>query len=102
MTKVAIVGATGPTGFHLAAELRKTPAALRVVARSADKLARLFPDAEIEKRPATFPVVVAELTDGRLELTENDRGIAGERRARPLRRVRQQRLERGHESIAGR
>ena len=24
MTKVAIVGATGPTGIHLAAELRKT------------------------------------------------------------------------------
>ena len=24
MTTIAIVGATGPTGFHLAAELRKT------------------------------------------------------------------------------
>ncbi len=60
MTKVAIVGATGPTGFHLVAELRKTPAALRVVARGMDKLARLFPDAEIEKRPAD--VLNAEAT----------------------------------------
>lgn len=52
MTKVAIVGATGPTGFHLAVELRKTPAVVRVVARGRDKLARLFPDAELEKYPA--------------------------------------------------
>ena len=52
MTKVAIVGATGPTGIHLAAELRKTAAAVRVVARGMDKLAQLFPDAAVEKRPA--------------------------------------------------
>jgi len=52
MTKAAIVGATGPTGIHLAAELRKTTAAVRVVARSMDKLARLFPDPTVEKRPA--------------------------------------------------
>jgi len=52
MTKAAIVGATGPTGIHLAAELRKTTAALRVVARSMDKLARLFPDPAVEKWPA--------------------------------------------------
>ena len=52
MTKVAIVGATGPTGIHLAAELRKTAAAVRVVARGMDKLTRLFPDAAVEKRPA--------------------------------------------------
>jgi hypothetical protein len=43
MTKVAIVGATGPTGIHLAAQLRNTAAAVRVVARSMNKLARLFP-----------------------------------------------------------
>ena len=48
MTKVAIIGATGPTGFHLAAELRKIPAVVRVVARGRDKLARLSPDAELE------------------------------------------------------
>jgi uncharacterized protein YbjT (DUF2867 family) len=52
MTTVAIVGATGPTGIHLAAELRKTTATVRVVARGMDKVARLFPDAVFEKRPA--------------------------------------------------
>jgi nucleoside-diphosphate-sugar epimerase len=52
MTKVAIVGATGPTGIHLATELRKTDAAVRVVARSMDRLVRLFPDTAIEKWPA--------------------------------------------------
>jgi nucleoside-diphosphate-sugar epimerase len=52
MAKVAIIGATGPTGIHLAAELRKTTATVRVVARSMDKLARLFPDAVFEKLPA--------------------------------------------------
>jgi len=49
MTKVAIVGATGPTGIHLATELRKTDTAVRVVARSMDRLARLFPETVIEK-----------------------------------------------------
>src|SRR6516165_10832551 len=52
MTKVAIIGATGPTGVHLAAELHKTGAAVRVVARGMDKLTRLFPDAAVEKRSA--------------------------------------------------
>jgi len=52
MTKVAVVGATGPTGFHLAAELRKANVAMRVIARAADKLAQLFPEAAAEKRPA--------------------------------------------------
>ncbi len=52
MTKVAIIGATGPTGIHLAAELRKTTAVVRVVARRMDKLARLFPDETVDKWPA--------------------------------------------------
>ena len=52
MTKIAIVGATGPTGIHLATELRPTAATVRVVARGVDKLARLFPDAAVEKSPA--------------------------------------------------
>jgi len=52
MTRVAIVGATGPTGIHLAAELRKTNIAVRAVARGQDKLARLFPEAAVEKWPA--------------------------------------------------
>jgi len=49
MTKIAIIGATGPTGIHLAAQLRKTDAIVRVVARAMDKLSRLFPDTAIEK-----------------------------------------------------
>jgi putative NADH-flavin reductase len=49
MIKVAIIGATGPTGISLAAELRKNATAVRVVTRGMGKLARLFPDATIEK-----------------------------------------------------
>jgi nucleoside-diphosphate-sugar epimerase len=52
MTKIAIVGATGPTGIHLVAELRKTAMTVRVIARDVDKLAQLFPEVAIEKRPA--------------------------------------------------
>jgi uncharacterized protein YbjT (DUF2867 family) len=52
MTKIAIVGATGPTGIHLVAELRKTATTVRVIARDVDKLAQLFPEAAVEKRPA--------------------------------------------------
>jgi uncharacterized protein YbjT (DUF2867 family) len=44
MMKIAIVGATGPTGIHLVTELRKSVTTVRVIARSIDKLARLFPD----------------------------------------------------------
>ena len=43
------VGATGPTGIHLVTELRKTVASVRVIARSRDKLARIFPEAVVEK-----------------------------------------------------
>jgi uncharacterized protein YbjT (DUF2867 family) len=39
MMKIAIVGATGPTGIHLVTELRKSVATVRVIARSIDKLA---------------------------------------------------------------
>jgi nucleoside-diphosphate-sugar epimerase len=49
MMKIAVLGATGPTGIHLVTELRKTVATVRVVARSMDKLARLFPEAAVEK-----------------------------------------------------
>jgi nucleoside-diphosphate-sugar epimerase len=52
MTIIAIVGGTGPTGFHLAHELRKSGSSVRAIARGMDRLARLFPDAAIEKRPA--------------------------------------------------
>ena len=43
MMKIAVIGATGPTGTHLVTELRKTVANVRVIARSIDKLVRLFP-----------------------------------------------------------
>jgi nucleoside-diphosphate-sugar epimerase len=36
MMKIAVVGATGPTGIHLAAELRKTVASMRVITHSCD------------------------------------------------------------------
>ena len=52
MMKIAIVGATGPTGIHLVTELRKSVATVRVIARSIDKLARLFPEAAVEKLSA--------------------------------------------------
>lgn len=52
MTKVAILGATGPTGTSLAAELRKTAVAVRVIARNMDRLVRLFPDEAVDKRSA--------------------------------------------------
>jgi uncharacterized protein YbjT (DUF2867 family) len=52
MMKIAVVGATGPTGIHLVTELRKTVASVRVIARSMHTLARLFPEAPIEKWPA--------------------------------------------------
>ena len=52
MTKIAIVGATGPTGIHLVAELRLNTAVVRAIARDMDKLARLFPDTAVEKRAA--------------------------------------------------
>jgi hypothetical protein len=47
--KIAVLGATGPTGIHLVTELCKTVATVRVVARNIDKLARLFPEAAVEK-----------------------------------------------------
>jgi nucleoside-diphosphate-sugar epimerase len=52
MTKAAILGATGPTGIHLAAALRAAKVDVRVVARSADKLARVFPDTAFDKHAA--------------------------------------------------
>ena len=61
MTKIAIVGATGPTGIHLVAELRKSAATVRVIARDVGKLAQLFPDAAVEKRPADILDAAATL-----------------------------------------
>jgi nucleoside-diphosphate-sugar epimerase len=52
MAKIAILGATGPTGIHLAAALRQDGTPVRVVARGMEKLARLFPGGAVEKRVA--------------------------------------------------
>lgn len=52
IAKAAIVGATGPTGIHLAEALPAAGIAVRVIARKAEALARLFPAAAIEKIPA--------------------------------------------------
>jgi nucleoside-diphosphate-sugar epimerase len=49
MMKIAVVGATGPTGIHLVTELRKTVATVRVIARGMDKLVRQFPEPAVEK-----------------------------------------------------
>ena len=52
MAKTVILGATGPTGLHLAAALSRSGERLRVVGRDRGKLERLFADAAIEKHPA--------------------------------------------------
>src|SRR5215472_15040986 len=61
MMKIAVVGATGPTGIHLVSELRKTVASVRVIARSTDRLVRLFPETAVEKCPADVLNVDATL-----------------------------------------
>jgi nucleoside-diphosphate-sugar epimerase len=52
MSTTAILGATGPTGIHLAAELRRRGTPLRVVARQQARLEQAFPDEAIGKREA--------------------------------------------------
>jgi nucleoside-diphosphate-sugar epimerase len=49
MKKVAILGATGPTGKHLVAELSARGAAVRAVSRSESRLAQAFPDPAVER-----------------------------------------------------
>ncbi|MDH3234108.1 MAG: NAD(P)H-binding protein [Alphaproteobacteria bacterium] len=50
--KAAIVGATGPTGIHLAAALADAKTGLRVISRNSARLAATFPDQAFEKRAA--------------------------------------------------
>jgi nucleoside-diphosphate-sugar epimerase len=47
--RAVILGATGPTGFHLARELQRRAVPLRVVARNRDKLASTFRDIPAEQ-----------------------------------------------------
>jgi nucleoside-diphosphate-sugar epimerase len=49
MSKVAILGATGPTGIHLVTALQNRKIPVRVIARDQAKLERLFPGAATEK-----------------------------------------------------
>lgn len=64
--KVAIVGATGPTGRFLATELRRRGTAVRVVSRRMDALEAAFPDTKLEKRvgDAVDPVALRAAIDG--------------------------------------
>jgi nucleoside-diphosphate-sugar epimerase len=48
----AIVGATGPTGIHLAAALAEAKIGVRAISRNAAHLAITFPDETVEKRAA--------------------------------------------------
>jgi nucleoside-diphosphate-sugar epimerase len=52
MKKATVLGATGPTGKHLVAELTARGAAVRVVSRDEAKLARAFPDPAVERLAA--------------------------------------------------
>ncbi len=52
LRRVAIVGATGPTGIHLARELTGRGSAVRVVSRSRERLERAFAGLEVEVAPA--------------------------------------------------
>jgi hypothetical protein len=49
MADVAILGATGPTGIHLANILRRQNMAVRIVSRGAANLQRAFGDPVFEK-----------------------------------------------------
>lgn len=62
--RIAILGATGPTGRALASELAGRKCAVRVVSRRADVLKAHFPASEFEKRPGDamqFPSLSAAL-----------------------------------------
>ena len=53
LARAAVIGATGPTGRHLARELRRRHVAVRAVSRSAENLDRCFADdASVERHPA--------------------------------------------------
>jgi nucleoside-diphosphate-sugar epimerase len=49
LDKAAILGATGPAGFHIAHELQRRGIAVRAVSRNAAKLDRMFPGSDIER-----------------------------------------------------
>ena len=51
-TRAAIVGATGPAGIHLTAELQHRGIAVRAISRSERRLAAAFPSVAVEKSVA--------------------------------------------------
>jgi nucleoside-diphosphate-sugar epimerase len=46
--KIAIIGATGPTGIHLTSELSRRGHEVRVVSRSLERLRSVFPEQDVE------------------------------------------------------
>lgn len=49
IARAAIVGATGPTGRHLASELRRRGVAVLALSRSVEKLGEWFPEPEVTR-----------------------------------------------------
>jgi len=81
-TRIAIVGATGPTGRALASELVARKSRVCVVSRRADVLEAYFPAAEFEKRAgdATQYASLAAALQG-CDLVVDCIGLPGERMA---------------------
>jgi nucleoside-diphosphate-sugar epimerase len=77
--KAAIVGATGPTGNHLARILVERNERVRVISRSASNLARCFPDELVEKiaADATDESATARALEG-CDLVYDCIGLPGE------------------------
>jgi nucleoside-diphosphate-sugar epimerase len=80
--RIAVVGATGPTGRALAAELARRQFSVRVVSRRADVLNAQFPAPEFEKKPGDameFASLAAALQG--CDLVIDCIGLPGERMA---------------------
>lgn len=80
--RIAVVGATGPTGRALASELLERKCSVRVVSRRADMLEACFPAVELEKRAgdATQYDSLAAALQG-CDLVIDCIGLPGERMA---------------------
>jgi nucleoside-diphosphate-sugar epimerase len=80
--RVAVVGATGPTGWHLARELADRGVAVRAVSRRREHLARAFAglDVELAEADALDPEALSRALDG-CELAVDCIGLPPERMA---------------------
>lgn len=78
--RTAIVGATGPTGWHLAHEMARRGLAVRVVSRRRESLERAFAGFDVEpaEADATDPQALARALDG-CELAVDCIGLPPER-----------------------